>query len=722
MIASRSGPCPLPAAAPAPGCLYSRPVFAPPCASRIVAPPAAAPDGLDAEQRAAVEHGDSPLLVVAGAGSGKTMMLAARLARLVRDGADPGRILLLTFSRRAAAELAQRAGRALQQALQLPPALAPPELPWCGTFHSVAARLLREHADALGLHEDFSVVDRTDAQELMAQVRTRLGLHESGRRFALAPTALAILSRTVNSAQPLAQVLAAHFPWCAPWQADLLRLFAAYTQAKQAQRVLDFDDLLLYWQMAVQEPAIAAAMGGRFTHVLVDEYQDTNRLQAAILHALAPTGQGVTVVGDDAQAIYGFRAAEVENLLGFAQRFTPPASVRLLQRNYRSTQPLLAAANAVIAQAGQRFAKTLWSQRPSSHKPQLVHVADEAAQAGWVADTVLRQREEGTRLKRQAVLFRTATHSAPLELELMRRHIPFVKYGGLRFLEAAHVKDAVSLLRWAANLRCRLAGFRVVRLASGIGPAAALRLLDTLDACADPAAALRVWQPPPRAASDWALLRATLLELITPTAPWPGQISPAITWLQAQLPRLYGDDAPVRSADLAQLARLAAGYRSRAHFLTELALDPPEASSDEAGAPWRDEDYLILSTIHSAKGREWHSVHVLNVVDGCLPSDLATGSTAEIDEERRLLYVAMTRAQERLHLLLPQRFHLTEQRARGDRHLYAARSRFLPAAVEPFFEMVAPGAPAADASPAGTDTLPRLDLPARLRERGGLPP
>ncbi|MBK9362378.1 MAG: ATP-dependent helicase [Rubrivivax sp.] len=689
----------------------------------LAAPPApalASPfDALNPEQRTAVMHGDGPLLVVAGAGSGKTMMLAARLARLVLDGADPRRILLLSFSRRAAAEMERRAGRVLHQALGLRSTLRPPELPWCGTFHSVAARLLREHADSLGLCEDFSVIDRSDAEELLALVRTRLGLHDSERRFPLARTALAMLSRTLNSAQPLGQVLAAHYPWCAEWQPELERLFAAYTEAKQTQRVLDYDDLLLYWQLAVQEPAIARAMGARFDHVLVDEYQDTNRLQALILHALKPDGRGVTVVGDDAQAIYGFRAADVDNLLEFPQRFTPPARMLMLERNYRSTQPLLAAANAVIAQASRRFAKTLWSDKASSHKPQLVHVADEADQARWVADAVLRQREEGTKLTQQAVLFRTSHHSAALELELARRRIPFVKFGGLRFLEAAHVKDAVSLLRWTHNLRCRLAGFRVARLASGIGPAAAMQLLDAMDASADPGAALLAWQPPPRARADWADLRETLALLMQRDTPWPAAIAPAITWLQAQLPRLHGDDAPVRSADLAQLARLAAGYRGREHFLTELTLDPPEASSDEAGAPHRDEDYLILSTIHSAKGQEWHSVHVLNVVDGCMPADLATGSAAEIDEERRLLYVAMTRAQERLHLLLPQRFHVTQQRAWGSRHLYAARSRFIPSALDGLFDHVAPQAPSADGD-AGAP-LPRIDLAARLKARGGLP-
>lgn len=689
----------------------------------LATPPALASpfDTLNPQQRAAVDHGDTPLLVVAGAGSGKTMMLAARLARLVLDGADPRRILLLSFSRRAAAEMSRRAGRVLHQALGLRPTTPPPELPWSGTFHSVGARLLREHAATLGLHEDFSVVDRADAEELMAQVRIRLGLHEAGPRFPLARTALAILSRTVNSAQPLAGVLAHHYPWCAEWLPELQRLFAAYTEAKQAQRVLDYDDLLLYWQLATQEPAVARAMAARFDHVLVDEFQDTNRLQALVLHALKPDGRGVTVVGDDAQAIYGFRAAEVDNLLGFPQAFTPPAQVLMLERNYRSTQPLLAAANAVIAQAGRRFAKTLWSDKASSHRPQLVHVQDEAGQACWVADAVLRQREEGTKLTQQAVLFRTAHHSAALELELTRRRIPFVKFGGLRFLEAAHVKDAVSLLRWTHNLRCRLAGFRVVRLASGIGPAAAMKLLDAMDNSADPGATLAAWQPPPRAATDWAALRAVLLTLMARDAAWPAPVQAAIDWLQPQLPRLYGDDAPVRAADLQQLARLAAGYRSREQFLTELTLDPPEASSDESGPPHRDEDYLILSTIHSAKGQEWHSVHVLNVVDGCMPSDLATGSTAEIDEERRLLYVAMTRAKERLHLLLPQRFHVTQQRAWGSRHLYAARSRFIPSALDGLFELVSPPAPGPDANAPGAPPLPQLDLAARLRARGGLP-
>ena len=680
----------------------------PPHTAALLAP-------LNAQQAAVVQHGNGPLLVVAGAGSGKTLALTSRLARLVLDGAAPQRLLLMTFSRRAAAEMERRAARLLHRALGLPATARAPVLPWCGTFHSVAARLLREHARQLGLDADFTVVDRADAEELMALTRTRLELHRSEQRFPLAATCLAILSRVVNSRRALAEVLAAAYPWCAAHEADLQRLFAAYTDAKQAQRVLDYDDLLLYWHGALQEPAVARAMASRFDHVLVDEVQDNNRLQAEILHALSPSGRGLTLVGDDAQAIYSFRAADVTQMLEFPTRHDPPARVLMLEHNYRSTQPILAAAQAVIEGARRRFAKTLRSDRASSQRPALVHVEDEAAQARWVADAVLHEREAGVALKRQAVLFRTAHHSAALELELTRRGIPFVKYGGLRFLEAAHVKDLLALLRWTHNPRCRLAGFRVVRLVAGIGPAAALRLLDAMDGAEDPRDVLRRWTAPPRARADWDALRGVLLQLgdATGLPSWPADVHVATAWLQAQLPRLYGEDARVRAGDLGQLARLAAGHADRAAFLTDLTLDPPQASGDESGEPQRDEDYLILSTIHSAKGQEWQAVHVLNVVDGCLPADLATGSEDEIDEERRLLYVAMTRAREQLSLIVPQRFHVTQQRTWGGRHLYAPRSRFITDAMEPLFEIVT--VPGGHEAPGAADGLPAVDLLARAR-------
>ena len=666
---------------------------------------------LNEQQRAAAAHRGGPLLVIAGAGSGKTLTLAARVAQLVLDGADPQRLLLMTFSRRAAAEMAVRVGRRLHEALGLRATLAPPTLPWCGTFHGIGARLLRELAPRIGLAPTFSVLDRADAEELMAMTRHALGLTKTRDRFPMAGTCLAIHSRAVNSRTPLAALLAAQYPWVAAWQAELQALFDAYAAAKQRQQLLDFDDLLLAWWHVMQEPTMAAELAARFDHVLVDEYQDTNRLQAGILHALAPAGRGLTVVGDDAQSIYAFRAAEVRNILDFPTAFDPPAAVLTLERNYRSTQPILAAANAVIGEAAERFTKNLWSDRESSARPRLVTVADEAAQARWVADEVLRQREEGLALKRQAVLFRTSHHSAALEMELARRQIPFVKFGGLRFFESAHVKDVLGLLRWAENPRCRLAGFRVARLVPGMGPASAAKLLDAMDAAPSPADALAGFKAPPSAAAGWRAL-ATAWQALHAQSRWPQDLQAAIDWYQPHLERLH-DDARVRRADLDQLARIAAQQPNRERFLTELALDPPAASSDEAGEPHRDEDYLILSTIHSAKGQEWNAVSILNVVDGCLPADMATGSAAEIEEERRLLYVGMTRARDALNLLVPQRFYVTQQRAFGDRHLYATVSRFIPPQVAAAFEAVTPAA-SSDAVTASAGPPSGLQLGALL--------
>jgi DNA helicase-2/ATP-dependent DNA helicase PcrA len=642
------------------------------------APPDASPWAkLTDEQRAAVEHGGArtsqPLLIIAGAGSGKTLTLAARVARLIAEGADPQRVLLLTFSRRAAAEMTRRAGRLLHQALGWALTREPPQLPWAGTFHAVGARLIRDYAGAIGLPEGFTILDRGDAEDLMALARHEQGFASTDKRFPGKGTALAIYSRRVNTCLALEPLLAEHYPWCLGWQKQLRQLFGAYVDAKQRLNVLDYDDLLLYWLRMLEVPQVAEHLRQRFDHVLVDEYQDTNRLQSAILGALCPQGQGLTVVGDDAQAIYSFRAAEVRNILDFPQQFQPAARVVTLTRNYRSSRQILAAANAVIGEAAERFTKHLWSDTDGP-RPRLVHVDDEMAQAQWVGDDVLRLREEGLALKQQAVLFRAGHHSAALELELTRRRIPFVKFGGLKFLEAAHVKDVLGILRWLRNPRNRLAGFRVATLVPGLGPASARRVLDHMDAAADPRAAMTQVAVPPSARPAWQdwLDLATTIDLQA----WPQAIEQAAQWYRPHLHRIH-EDAEVRWLDVEQLTRMAAAHAGCERFLAEITLDPPEATSDEAGAPHRDEDYLVLSTMHSAKGQEWSAVSILNVVDGCIPSDLGTGSAPEIDEERRLLYVAMTRAKRHLSLLVPQRFHVTQQRQWGDRHVYAGRSRFI---------------------------------------------
>jgi len=681
---------------------------------------------LNEAQRAAVEHGldqadrcGEALLVIAGAGSGKTMTLASRVARLVLAGADPQRVLLLTFSRRAAREMERRVGRALHQALGYASTQPAPTLRWCGTFHSVAASLLREYALHIGLEPAFTILDRGDAEDLLGLVRHGLGFGDTkGRsRFPQKGTCLGIYSRAVNSRMPLKDLLLDSYPWCAEHADELKRLFAAYVVEKQRQAVLDFDDLLLYWAQMMGDPTLARHVGARFDHVLVDEYQDTNRLQEAILLALKPNGRGLTVVGDDAQSIYRFRAAEIENILGFPGRFEPPARVVALERNYRSTRPILDVSNAVIALAERRHAKTLWTDRTSSERPQLVTVEDESAQARWVADRVLEHREAGLTLKAQAVLFRTSHHSAALELELARRNIPFVKFGGLQFLEAAHVKDVLSVLRWAENPRSRLAGFRVAQLVPGIGAATAKRLLDAMDAAPDPAGELQRFVAPPSARHEWQQLATLLATLHGHGAPWPEDLHLSNRWYQPHLERLH-DDAAIRQADLGQLARLAAATSSRQQFLTDLTLDPPAATSAEAGPPLLDEDYLILSTIHSAKGMEWQSVHVLNAVDGCMPADMATGSAAQIEEERRLLYVAMTRAKRHLQVLVPQRFYISQQASGGDRHVYGTLTRFIPPAVERHFEAVGPvrvETPARTELGGLGDT--RIDVAARLRAR-----
>ncbi len=645
---------------------------------------------LNAAQRRAVEHGGAgcdapPLLIIAGAGSGKTNTLAHRVAHLIAGGADPRRTLLLTFSRRAAGEMQRRVARISAQVLGAQSGLMTDALIWSGTFHAIGARLLREHARDIGLDTAFTIHDREDSADLMNLVRHELGFSKTAKRFPMKGTCLSIYSRAVNAQAALGDVLERFFPWCEEWEGELRRLFGAYVEAKQRQNVLDYDDLLLYWTEMMAEGALAEQIAARFDHVLVDEYQDTNRLQASILLALKPNGNGLTVVGDDAQSIYSFRAATVRNILDFPGQFSPHAEIVTLERNYRSTQTILAAANAVIDLAPERFAKKLWSERVSGEKPQIVSVEDDAAQAGCVVEKILENRESGTALKSQAVLFRASHHSASLEIELTRRNIPFVKFGGLKFLEAAHIKDVLAVLRFTQNMRDRVAGFRVAQLLPGIGPSSAGKLLDRMVETTDPLLSLDEFKPPAAASAHWAEFVATMSTLRLKAAGWPAEFELACRWYEPHLERIY-EDATVRHADLAQLAQIAASYPSRERFLTELTLDPPDATSDQAGAPLLDEDYLILSTIHSAKGQEWASVFLLNTVDGCLPSDLATGSTPEIEEERRLLYVAMTRAKDQLHLMVPQRFYVHNQRGNGNRHVYAQRTRFIPPAILKHFE------------------------------------
>jgi DNA helicase-2/ATP-dependent DNA helicase PcrA len=635
---------------------------------------------LNPSQRSASSFPHSPLLIIAGAGTGKTNTLAHRVAHLITEGADPSRILLLTFTRRAAEIMTRRAERIVGKKARVS---------WSGTFHSIANRLLRLHAQAVGLDPSFTVLDRSDSADLLNVVRNDLGFAKLPARFPKKDTCLAIYSHAVNARAPVEHTLKRVFPAYTDWADQLKQLFKGYVDAKQRRHVLDYDDLLLYWFYLMEGDG--EQVRRRFDHVLVDEYQDTNAIQAEIVLKI---GTSLTVVGDDAQAIYAFRGATVRNILDFPSRFDPPATVIKLEQNYRSTQPILDASNAVIGLAAESFRKNLFSERRSEQKPLLVAAKDEQAQADYIVEGVLAHREAGIPLHHQAVLMRTAHHSDLLEIELGRRNIPFVKYGGLKFLEAAHVKDLICILRWAENPRDDVAGFRVLQLLPGIGPAHARRILNS------------------------GTIPATLgdlLHALRTATQWPGQLGMVRKWYEPHLERLY-EGAAVRAADLETLESLARNHASRESFLSDLTLDPPEALGDLAGDPLIDEDYLILSTIHSAKGQEWDVVYILNVVDGCIPSDMATGSKDEIEEERRLLYVAMTRARDYLYLIQPHRFYTGSSRRNGDRHVYAPRTRFIPDDMLTWFEKAVARGGEKEAAAEGGNNGATLNVAATLRE------
>ena len=655
---------------------------------------------LNASQLSAVEHTGGPLLVLAGAGSGKTGTLAHRVARLLREGADPERVCLVTFSRRAAQELLARAGRLSDTGAA--------GRVWGGTFHSVANRVLRLHGRRLGLDPGFSILDSGDVTELFGLIRSDLGLHHNGgtdgpsRRSPRASTLASIYDRVVNTGDRLQVVLERSFPWCTAEAEGIRASFEAYTARKRERQLLDYDDLLLCWRALGAAPGL---LTGMFDHVLVDEYQDTNALQADILAALCPDGQGLTVVGDDAQAIYGFRAASSGNLGDFPARF-PGTTVVRLEQNYRSTPPIVAVANAVMAEAsaGSAMTKVLWSDRAGSRRPLLRICGDTDAEAASVCDSVLAHRDDGVALHDQAVLFRASSHSELLELHLTRRNVPYVKYGGLKFLEAAHVKDLLALLRVLENPLDELAWFRVLQLLEGVGAATARRVMGELgfgkasvgtagvgkagvgeaaDPNVTPLARLLAAAPkvPAAARPELAGLRTALAECADGCLPGGATPPPAVQverlgqWLGPVLERAY-DHAAARRADLRQLEGVAANAPSRGRFVSDLTLDPPSSTADLAGPPLVDEDWLNLSTVHSAKGGEWEVVHVLHASDGMFPSDMATGDPDGIEEERRLLYVAVTRARSALEVNVPLRYHF-KRRPLTDAHGYAQVSRFL---------------------------------------------
>lgn len=665
---------------------------------------------LNPEQRRAVVHGVSgrganiagPLLVIAGAGTGKTSVLAHRVAHLIVNGADPGRLLLLTFTRRAAAEMRHRVAAIAQTALAESGRAQRVRLPWCGTFHAVGLRLLREYAASIGIAPNFTIHDRGDSADLMNLARHQLGLAAPKRAFPSKELCLAIYSRAINARESLETVLELPpFRAARDHAAALSRLFAAYKTAKHDQRVVDFDDLLRLWLRLLLKPEMARTVGGRFDHVLVDEYQDTNVLQSCILSRLKPDGAGVTVVGDDAQSIYSFRAAEIRNILDFPAQFEPPATVVTLEQNYRSTQPILSASNAIMRLAREGFQKALRTERRRGDAPLLVSVEDPHEQAGFVVDRLQAHLDRGGRLRQVAVLYRDSHHSIMLESELVRRDIPYRKFGGAKFLEAAHIKDVLAVLGWAENPADQVRGMRVLQLLPGWGAATAGKLVKKLDR-RRPVAALTAFEAPPGSAGAWRGLVKLMKRLDRGSVGWPHEIDQVVDWYRPYCER-HHDDSDARLGDLEQLQAIARKFKTRRQLLADLTLDPHSVA---IGASERSstDDLLTLSTIHSAKGQEWKSVYLLNVIDGCLPSSKARAD-ADLDEERRLLYVAMTRAKDQLIMMVPRQTALPFGR-RDDRQT-AQRSQFLPRSLLCHFE------PVAWSSEANATLMPR---PESLRD------
>jgi len=625
--------------------------------------------GLDEAQLAAAAHDGGPLVIVAGAGTGKTRTLTARVARLLAHGVDPSRILLLTFTRRAAADMLARAGVLCgdrRAASRL----------WGGTFHAVAHQLITRYLQTLGLPAEFTVLDQADAADLMDLLRHEHALAGTSQRFPRADTLLDAYTRAVNTARPVRQIIAAEFPWCDPHVEQIRELHRAYMTRKRDDGLLDFDDLLLAWRALLADETLGPAISGRWDHVLVDEYQDVNQIQVDIVRLLCPDGAGLTVVGDDAQAIYGFRGADPSHL-GDLTTTLPDVTVIRLERNFRSRQPLLDLANAIRPESGAGARLRLYSERTGGPKPALTRCYDAPAEARLVADAVLDHVESGKRLRDQAVLMRAAHHSDLLEIELTTRRVPFRKYGGLRFLEAAHVKDFLAGLRLLDNRADEIAWYRLLRLHEGIGPARARALLSVLNPGAGPHEHRHAEVIAAAPAAARVKLGATLAVLTDARAERAAadRAELVVAMLRPLLIRRYADH-PTRLADLDRLVAAATTAPTLADYVATLTLDPPAASSDLAGPPQIDDDYLTLSTVHSAKGLEWDVVHLIGLVDGAFPSDMALNAPTGLVEEQRLFYVALTRARDQLHLSVPQRMHI-HRFGGSDRYSLAPDTRFL---------------------------------------------
>ena len=620
---------------------------------------------LNPAQYEAVRSTEGPHLVIAGAGSGKTRILVYRVAYLVEKGAAPESILLLTFTRRASGEMLSRAGAILDKRCHSVAG---------GTFHSFANMVLRKYAPRLGLTRSFTIMDQADAENTVNLVRTRLGLNRFDKRFPKKRALLNIISKSVNMGEDIELVIDLEYPHFLKYSEDIRRIKKKYIEHKREKGLLDYDDLLIYLkELLADHEDIRGKLSARYRYIMVDEYQDTNKLQAEILYLLLDGHNNIMVVGDDSQSIYSFRGANFRNIIDFPKHIKG-TKVITLEENYRSVQPILDLTNRVIADASEKFEKNLFSKRKEGKPPVYIKTDTERDQCEYVRDKITELTSEGVRLGDIAVLFRAGWHSNDLEIELAKHNIPFVKYGGQKFMESAHIKDMVSHMRLAYNRRDETSWRRALMLMRGIGAKTAEAIIKELSTGKS--------QLP----SDGQILKKSgdinrlrkALEEIKDESYAPAKVFKAFARYYEPIFRERYDDFHKRAADLESLERVAARYESLEEFLTDIALEPPEKSVVEARMKKSDKNSLVLSTVHSAKGLEWHTVFIIYVAEGHMPSYQSFGDEASVEEERRLLYVAMTRAKENLYMLRP----LIERSGRGyvvanDGSMYSSISRFL---------------------------------------------
>lgn len=597
---------------------------------------------LNSQQLAAVTAGEGPSLVIAGAGSGKTRTLVYRVAYLIDSGVDPSNILLLTFTRKSAQEMLQRAGELIG---------ARSERVCGGTFHSVANLLLRRYGRSIGVEPGFTILDRGDAEDLIALVRSQLGLNEKDKRFPRKGTIMEMISKSENTLRSLEEIILDEFGHFADHIEDLSRLKTAYQSAKRQKQLLDYDDLLVMLrQLLLLDETARMTISRQFRYILVDEYQDTNRLQAEVVRKLAATHNNVMVVGDDSQSIYAFRGATFKNIMEFPQLF-PGTQIYKLEENYRSTQPILNLANCIIDEAAEKYTKRLFTRKIDGPLPSLVEAAGENTQSRFIAQKILELREEGVPLSEVAVLFRSSFHSFDLEIELSRKGLPFIKRGGVKFIETAHVKDLLAHVRVIANPLDTVSWNRVLMLVEGVGPKKAHDLLATIVKGGQPFDVLRGVSG--RSGQGLKNLANTLESLSGADNRSPSeQVNHIYEYYLPILKEQY-DDYPKRTRDLDHLHTIAEGYPGVNEFLADLALEPPDGSASGVDAPDRDDERLVLSTIHSAKGLEWQAVFVIWIVDGRFPSVYSFVADEDLEEERRLFYVSVTRAKRHLFLTYP---------------------------------------------------------------------